>query len=258
MLSRIFGSKKSKEAPQSTPDVPLQSDWSFLVADMHSHFVPGIDDGAQTMEDSITLIKGMQAMGYKSIITTPHIKFDHYPNTAAIIQNGLHELQHALNEREIHIPIKAAAEYFVDDNFVQLLHEGQLLTIHKNEVLIEFSFVFEPSGLFDTIFKIQTKGYKPILAHPERYPFFHNKLNVYSELKDRGCLLQLNTLAVTGYYGRNVKGVAEYLMKKGLYDYCGTDMHHIRHKEAIEKLQESKTFHALQTYPFLNARLQMI
>ncbi|MEI8278359.1 MAG: CpsB/CapC family capsule biosynthesis tyrosine phosphatase [Bacteroidota bacterium] len=258
MLSKIFNFIKKKDNDDEQTELKeshLGSDWSFLQTDIHSHFIPGIDDGAQTIEDSIMLIREMHAMGFRNIITTPHIKFDHYPNTTATILQGLHGLQQALKENNIDMPIKAAAEYFVDDHFMQLLENEPLLTIRNKEILIEFSFVFEPMGLFDTIFKIQTYGYRPILAHPERYSFFHNKPNIYSELKDRGCLFQLNTISLSGYYGRIVKDIADSMIGKNLYDYCGSDMHHIRHAEVLKKLMLSNSFNTLRDYPFLNAQL---
>ena len=257
MFSKIFKGRKEKEKELDQDSIVTNSsnNWSFLGTDMHSHLIPSIDDGAQNMEDSLALIREIQSMGFNKIITTPHIKFDHYPNTSAIINQGLKELKQALKENDIQMPITAAAEYFVDDHFMQILENEPLLTVKNNEILIEFSFVFEPMGLFETIFKIQTKGYTPILAHPERYSFFHNKTNVYTELKDRGCLFQLNTIALSGYYGRVVKDIAESMLEKGLYDYCGSDMHHFRHAEVMKKILQSKAYSIVSQYPFKNFQL---
>lgn len=256
MFSRLFGSKKS-ETKNELP-VPENANWSFLKTDMHAHLIPGIDDGAQTIADSIEMIKSLQAQGYEALIATPHIKSDIYPNNPAIINNGLAELQHALIQQGIRMPIKAAAEYYVDERFMEMLDNGSLLTINKNEVLIEFSFVFEPMRLNELIFQIQTKGYKPIIAHTERFLYFHEKRTIYKELKERGCLLQLNALSITGYYGKPVKEAAEFMLKEGLYDYLGTDMHHIRHAEGMQKLRESKTFSQLYHYPFINHNIKLM
>src|SRR5690606_3980765 len=105
-----------------------------------SHFIPGIDDGAKTVEDSLELVRRMQQLGYDKIITTPHVKYDHYPNTSSIIQNGLHELQEAMQREGLNIPVRAAAEYYIDDHFMSLLDSEPLLTVWKNEVLVEISF----------------------------------------------------------------------------------------------------------------------
>lgn len=234
---------------------PVSGDYSFLHTDIHSHFVPGVDDGAQTIEDSIALIRAMKEMGFKNIVTTPHIKFDHYPNTRETIETGLRQLHQALKDNNIDIPVKAAAEYYIDDHFMQLLESEPLLTIQNNELLVELSFMFEPLNFFNTLFTIQTKGYKPILAHPERYTFYHDKKEIYEEIKDRGALLQLNTIALTGYYGKSVKDIAEYLLDKRLYDYCGSDMHHLRHAEQMQKVLGTKIFQKLQHYPFRNVKV---
>ncbi len=260
MFSKLFGSRK-KEDPSPISRAPRNPDgygnWSFIGTDMHSHLIPGIDDGAQTVEDSIELITQLRDMGFRSIITTPHIKSDHFPNNSINITAGLHNLQQALRERNIDMPIHAAAEYYIDDHFMNLLEAGDLLTVTENQVLVELSFMFEPIRLSDILFKIQTKGYKPILAHPERYAYYHNDIEAYRSLRDRGCLLQLNTIALSGYYGRGVKHVAEKLLHEGLYDYCGTDMHHLKHAENMQKLLQSGIMPVLQRYPFRNTSLQL-
>lgn len=255
MFSKLFGSKK-KEEPVDVAGP--KGDFSFLGTDMHSHLVPGIDDGAQTMEDSIELIRRFQSLGYSSIITTPHIKWDHYANTTEIVQLGLRELQQALHAADIRIPIKAAAEYFLDDHFMELLNVKDLMTIQGNEVLIEFSFMSEPIQLSQTLFKIQTKGYKPIIAHPERYEYMHREPVSYNNLRDRGCYLQLNVLALTGYYGKGVKDAAEYMLSNNLYDYCGTDTHHLRHTDNLDRMLSSRIMDQLRNYSFRNREIKMV
>lgn len=257
MFSRLFGSKKNEQVTNDADGRHDSIDLSFLAADLHSHFIPGIDDGAQTVDDSIAMIRQMMAMGYKKIVTTPHINFDHYPNTNEKIAAGLEVLKAALKENGIEIPVKAAAEYFVDDYFLKLLDENiPLLPVTKKQVLIEFSFMAPPVGMHEILFQMQIAGYTPIIAHPERYMYYHEKRSAYEDLKDRGCFLQLNLLSLTGYYGNDIKHIAEYIFDKGLYDYCGTDMHHVKHAEAIQKLKQSKYYQKLQKYPFLNSRIE--
>lgn len=259
MFSKLFGSKKKKEEITEAYDgSPLLDDFSFLGTDMHSHFVPGIDDGAQTIEDSIALLLKMKEMGYKRIVTTPHVKVDNYPNTPATINNALDELKKALKEQNIDLPIHAAAEYFIDDYFYRLIEEEPLLTVHGNEVLVEISFMFEPMQLSEIIFRMQTNGYRPIMAHPERYVYYHRDLDKYRELKDRGCYLQLNINALTGYYGKPTKEVAEKLLKEGLYDYCGSDMHHEQHAKVLNSIKERPEYMALlQSKPFRNKLIEL-
>ena len=255
MFSRLFNWKKPEKDNYDELPVPENANWAFLGTDMHSHFIPGIDDGAKTIEDSISLIRSMVNMGYKNIITTPHIMIDYYPNTTAIIESGLELVRKSLVENEIDIRVSAAAEYYIDEYFMQLLDKEPLLTIYKNEVLVEFSMLFEPPMLYDVIFKMQSAGYKPIIAHPERSLFFHGNLRRYNELKDRGCLLQLNMLSISGYYGRNIRDVARELMAKGLYDYCGSDAHHEKHLGLLKDMAGTKVYHTFAGYPFLNSRI---
>lgn len=252
MLFNFFGlgSKKHKEEHSGAV-----KDWAFLKTDMHSHILPGIDDGAQTIEDSVALVQELIGMGYRSLVATPHIKFDHYPNTSVTIGRALDELRAALAQHQINIPVKAAAEYYLDDHFMQLLNTNDLLPVAGNEILFELSFIAEPVRLSETLFKIQTNGYKPILAHPERYVFFHDRPETYRELKQRGCQLQLNTLALTGYYGKPVKQIAKYLLKERLYDYCGTDMHHLRHAENLKAMLSGPIMAELEQYPFKNREI---
>ncbi len=252
MFSRLFGRNKGEKEKEVSTGV---SDYSFLGTDMHSHFIPGIDDGAQTMQDSITLIKAVQAMGYTSVITTPHINFDHYPNTAEKIMSGLQALHHELKQQNIDIKVKAAAEYYIDDYFFQILERQELLAIQDNQVLVEISMASQPSNLHDILFNMQMKGYKPILAHPERYLFFMDNKAIFNEIKDRGCLLQLNTLSLAGYYGGDVRAMAEYLLENKMYDYAGTDMHHVKHAEVLQRFTTGKTFQKMQKHSFLNHKL---
>ena len=256
MFSRLFGRKNKDNNAEYDLPAPENANWGFLGADMHSHFIPGIDDGAKTIEDSITLIRDMKEMGYRTIITTPHVMIDYYPNTRETIENGLQIVQNALKERQIDISIKAAAEYYIDEYFVSLLDKGEpLLTVYNNEVLVEFSMLYEPMILNDVIFKMLSSGYRPIIAHPERYMFFHRDLNKFREMRDKGCLLQLNMLSVSGYYGGHIKSVADQLLQKGMYDYCGSDMHHEKHANLLKMMAGTRDYNKIAGYPFLNSRL---
>lgn len=209
-------------------------DLSMLGTDMHSHLLPGIDDGSPDEAVSLTLIRGLQQLGYRQFITTPHIMWDVHKNDPAIISGAKSKLENALQQEELTVPIRAAAEYFLDDHFERLLNDGKpLLTIKDNWVLVEFSFVAPPRNLKDILFEMQIKGYKPILAHPERYNYLISQKDVYDELKEAGCYFQLNLLSLTGYYGKIPGELAHYLIKKKYIDLLGTDMHHERHLEAL-------------------------
>lgn len=210
-------------------------DFAVFGTDMHSHLLPGIDDGAASLEASLDLIRGMKALGYRRLITTPHIIWDLYRNTPAIIQDKLALVRSALEEQGIEVELRAAAEYFLDEHVEELLRKKEpLLTISDNKVLTEFSMLFPSMSTKDILFEMQMQGYQPIIAHPERYQYLQQNKEFYEELKDMGCLFQLNLLSLNGHYGRGVKELAEYLLDKGFYDLVGTDLHHFRHLEELQ------------------------
>jgi len=232
-------------------------DLTWLHADMHSHLIPGIDDGADDLKTSIELIRGLQELGYKKLITTPHVFWELYPNSAELIKEGLAEVQKELRKEKIDIELRAAAEYFIDEHFeAELRSKTPLLPISGNKVLVEFSMVTAPMDLQQVLFEMQVQNYQPVIAHPERYIYLSHRKEFYDELKDSGCLFQLNLLSLTGYYGKAVQELAEYLCKKEYYDLAGTDLHHERHLHTLRKLASSSTFSRLREAGILkNAEL---
>lgn len=212
---------------------PATVDFSALGTDMHSHLLPGIDDGAANATHSIELLNGLKELGFKKFITTPHIMAEMYPNTPATINTAFENLKQAAGDD---IPLRAAAEYFMDESFDVLLEGSQpLLCISNSMVLVELSFITTSMNFKERIFNMQIRGYQPILAHPERYLYFGNNKALYDELKDAGCQFACNILSFTGYYGKAPVELANYLLKKDYIDYLGTDAHHERHLEALRK-----------------------
>ena len=206
-------------------------DLSAVKTDMHSHLLPGIDDGSPDIDQSLLLIDGLRDLGFQYFITTPHIMWDMYKNTNEIIQEKEKLLKESIGET----PLRAAAEYYLDDYIGELLQKkSQLLTIHENKVLVEFSFVSMPLNWKDNIFNLQLSGYQPILAHPERYGYLAREKGVYDDLKSMGCLFQVNLLSLTGYYNKAAQDLAHYLLDKKYVDLLGTDLHHTRHLEALQ------------------------
>jgi protein-tyrosine phosphatase len=210
-------------------------DFSPLGTDMHSHLLPGIDDGSPNAETSLRLIRGLQDLGYTRLVTTPHIMWDVYQNDAEIIDGAYKMLQQSIPAIPAPIPLRPAAEYFLDDHFDQLLDNGiPLLTIKDNWVLVEFSFVTAPMNYKEKLFNLQIKGYKPILAHPERYNYFMHQKQIFDELHTAGCMFQVNMLSLTGYYGKGPQDLSRHLIKKKLVSLLGTDLHHDRHLQALQ------------------------
>ena len=201
--------------------------------DIHSHLLPSIDDGALTFEDTLQLITSLQKFGTCQFITTPHIMQYVWDNTDKEIKLKEKETVLQLLKKDFNAPLKAAAEYLMDDHFVNLFQAGQLLTLTENYVLVEMSYLNPPIQLYSILFDLQVAGYVPVLAHPERYLFYHSNLNEYDKLKKAGCLFQLNLLSVVGYYGLRIRKIAEQLLKKGMYDYVGSDVHHHKHIAAF-------------------------
>jgi len=206
---------------------------------MHSHLIAGIDDGSKSIQDSITMILQLEKLGYRKIITTPHIMGEYYPNTPTIIQDGLKKIKNALIKENISIEIEAAAEYYLDDYFEKLLAEKkELLTFSNNHILVEFSMLQAPANGFDLIFQLQTKGYQPILAHPERYLYFEKSFENFEKIKSLGCEMQVNLLSLGGYYGKAQKKLGIKLLRSGMIDYLGTDLHRESQVKAFSHLDK--------------------
>lgn len=226
ILKNIFSKKE--------PLVPFAL--SFLGSDIHSHIIPGIDDGAKNIEESLNLAKGLVDLGYSKVVTTPHIMSDFYRNDSNIIENGLVELNNVLKENNIDLNVEAAAEYYVDFDFRDKIEKERLLTFGDNFILIEFSFIQPPKKLKDALFALQTNGYRPVLAHPERYIYWHNDFKILEELKERDILFQLNILSLIGIYSKEVTKIAEKLIQNKMIDWLGTDLHNQFQLKELKKL----------------------
>ena len=203
--------------------------------DIHSHLLPGIDDGARTFSDTLQLTRALQGFGITQFITTPHIIQHVWDNTHEQIQSKKATTVLELEKNQINIPFHAAAEYLMDDRFVRLFQSEDLLTLKDKYVLVEMSYINPPIQLYSILFDLQVAGYIPVLAHPERYTFYQNNLEEFAKLKRAGCLFQLNLLSVVGYYGNEITKIAEQLVKKGMYDFVGSDVHHVNHIAAFSQ-----------------------
>ena len=233
-FSKIF-SVANKE-----PDLRLLKDYSSVIADIHSHFIPGIDDGAATLEDSIHLLKSMHNLGFRKFVTTPHMMSDMYRNTNEIILKGLETLRLAMAAENIPVTIHAAAEYYIDSGFLERIEQKNLLTITGNTVLVELSYINLPEKLTDVFFEMRLNGYAILLAHPERYPFWYSNFNEYTDLKNQGILFQININSLSGYHGIPAMKIAERLIDENMVDYIGSDMHNIKHLQALLDALKSK------------------
>lgn len=229
----------------SKKDNSLLADLSVLGTDIHSHFIPGIDDGAQTMEDSIAMLSAMRDFGYKKVITTPHIMSDGYRNTPEIINSGLGQLKTAVKEAGIDIQVEAAAEYYLDFDFEKKLKSGNVLTFGEKYLLWEIPFINPPDNVNEIAFEMGTRSYRPVLAHVERYGFWQHNFEKYEELADRGIFLQMNINSVTGHYSMQTRKVAQWLIEKDMISFVGSDCHHIGHIELMKNAIRDKHFQKL-------------
>ncbi|QED36545.1 histidinol phosphatase [Antarcticibacterium arcticum] len=217
------------------------------ITDIHNHILPGIDDGAAGIEDSIQLIRRFHSRGISNFICTPHIMNDYYPNTPESIHNALEKVKEALQANPLlkEIKIKAAAEYMMDQSFLELLEKNELLTLKDKYVLVEMSYFQAPINLKEILFKLQTHGYKPVLAHPERYAYYHSKdLRKYEELRNRGCLMQINALSLSPHYGTNMQAIGSKLLEAGMIDFIGSDTHREQHIDKLEMIKLNKRISA--------------
>lgn len=202
--------------------------------DIHSHLLPGIDDGSKSTADTELLMDHMNGFGIKNFITTPHVMTNVWDNNESIIQNTLNQTIHTIDSN-LYERFSAAAEYMIDSYFTKRLEQENLLTLKDDYILIEMSYLSPPINLYEIIFEIQLKGYRPILAHPERYIFFHQNFSEYEKLKSAGCTFQLNLLSTVDYYGKMITKIAGKLLKNELIDFVGTDIHHINHINAFDR-----------------------
>ncbi len=208
--------------------------------DMHNHILPGIDDGAKNVAESISIIKGFQEIGVQRFIATPHIMHNYYPNDSETITSSLVDLKNELLRQDMtNIAITAAAEHMIDSNFELILEQDATMPIKKNYLLIEMSYL-QPSINFDTaIQKIATKRFFPILAHPERYVYLKAGSSKYKKYKKQGILFQLNLLSLGEFYGKDVQKKALKLIDEGLIDFLASDIHTMTQLQNLREIKIS-------------------
>ena len=207
--------------------------------DIHSHLIPGVDDGAKNAENSVELIKEMKNLGFSKIITTPHI----YPNLYENNRKILEEKFKLINKKIKNVELNYAAEYMIDATNLSKIQNKNLLTLKDNYVLIEMSFFSEPKLLNEFIFELQNHGYQPVLAHPERYSFWFGNFSKFIELRKKDVKFQLNLLSVTDYYGVEVRKMSDKLLENNFIDFVGSDFHNLNQLKIFRNsLNDSKFF----------------
>ena len=223
---------------------------------MHSHLLPGLDDGVSSLEEAEQIIRNFQALGYRHLITTPHVMSDAYRNTPSGIHIKLNELRAHLEARGVDMKVSAAAEYYLDESLFRMLETNEpMLTFGSKFLLFETNFITEPFNLKEFIFMATTKGYKLILAHPERYLYLQNNLAKVQDLLDRGVLMQLNISSLTGYYSKPVRQMAFKLIDEKMIHWLGSDCHHLQHVNLLREATGLRYFRKALNLPLLNNSL---
>lgn len=215
--------------------------------DIHSHVLPGIDDGAKNLKESQFLMEAMVGFGFKKCITSPHTMANVYNNTIESITTANESVKNEFPDLAKKLSLKAASEYYIDENFIENFKSNPLLTLKDNYVLVEMSFLNPPIQLHEYLFELQLAGYQPVLAHPERYAFYHANFKEFDKLKKMGLKFQLNLLSSVGYYGPDVTATSDKLLKAGFIDFVGSDIHHKQHIDSFQKkvvVKETKAFEA--------------
>jgi tyrosine-protein phosphatase YwqE len=224
--------------------------------DIHSHLLPGLDDGVATFDEALQLIKAFQNIGYKKLITTPHVMSDYYPNREEDILKKLNQLRQAIKSKGLSIRLEAAAEYYLDEGFIEKIEKKEkLLTFGDRFVLFETSFMNEPVFLKETLFQLNTLGYKPVMAHPERYLYLINNNTLIEELQNMNVRFQLNLLSLTGYYSKDIRTLAKKLIDKGRISFMGSDCHNLNQFASLKRVYQEKILTQKAQFGLLNNSL---
>lgn len=247
-LFNLFKKKKNEVLP------PF--DISKFKVDIHSHLIPGIDDGSQNMDQTIAMLAKFESMGYKKIITTPHVMSDSFPNNRDTILGGLEDVKKEMKKVGLKIELEAAAEYYFDETLMVKIKERDLLTFGDNYVLVEFAFHSPPQYLDQLFFEMQTRGYRPVVAHFERYMYYLGKIDQAIAWRQKGINIQVNLNSLTGHYGPDIRKQAERLIDAGEFDFVGTDCHRIEHLMLLEENLHLPHFHKIGNYLIKNLVLQ--
>jgi len=226
-----------------------------LRTDIHSHLIPDVDDGVKTLEQSIEIIRIFQELGYSKLITTPHISDQYYPNTPGELRERLKEVKSELVRQNIPMEIELGAEYMVDGAFLKTLKSKGDLLSWQGYLLIETPFTLAPLIFDEVIFEIQALGLHPVLAHPERYEYFHGSTEEIKKLREKGVRMQVTASSFVGYYGKTQEKVAKNLLEESLIDFIGSDMHKHDQMSDLKKGLTCRKLRNSDSEQFLNHSL---
>ncbi len=227
----LFNNFFNKKTIESNDPIDL----SLIKTDIHSHLIPNLDDGSESMNESLELIQGLYELGYSKLITTPHVMNDFFKNSKAGILSSFENLKKAVADANIPVTLEVAAEYLIDDGLLDKMNQQEILTFGNGFVLVELSFMNPPVNLNNMIFELQVNGYRIVLAHPERYLFWFDEFDKFEELKSREIIFQMNIISLTGIYSPQVKKLAERMIENNMIELVGTDTHAIKYIDEIKQ-----------------------
>lgn len=234
----------------------LKPKTNFLQVDLHSHLIPGLDDGVANWDEALSILKEMRGLGFDKVITTPHVIHDYYPNEPVQITEGVSKLNRLTKEAGLDIKVESGAEYFVDEHFAQKVKQGDhLITFGDDYILIETPFMNKPVFLEEVIFDLQANGLKPILAHPERYVYLQKSPEYLEALAGIGTLFQINISSLIGYYSIEAKQFGKMMVQDKMVNFLGSDIHNHKHLSQVKKTITSKLFQKCRQLDLLNNSL---
>ncbi len=217
----------------------------FYNTDIHCHILPGVDHGSRSIEDSLDMLQAEIEMGINRVILTSHVTAVTFENTRESLMDAFLKLQDAVTDAGLDIQLFLSAEYRMDEYFDKEYAADHLIPMPGNHILLENSFQQELMNLDDLLFDMQVKGYKTILAHPERYPYYSRRRKRYEQLHNAGAKFQVNILSFTGYFGEEARESALWFVRNGMIDYLGSDMHNVKHAHIIMDYIKSKEWRKL-------------
>lgn len=223
------------------------TDFSAIATDLHCHVLPGMDDGAATISESLKMLTEMARLGFTKIIATPHVVSTLYPNTRDQILGQVSHLQEVIEERlkaqGARIKIEGSGEYHMDDELLGLVHSGEVIPFGKlNYLLVELPWSKPWFSYEEVLREIQAAGYVPIIAHPERYAWLMGNMKLYQKLKDMGMFFQLNLNSLNGLYGFQARMAAHQLIDAEMISFTGSDAHYMGHVNELSKVLQNKHF----------------
>lgn len=217
----------------------------FYNTDVHCHILPGVDHGSQSVEQSLEMLEAEMQMGINRVICTSHVTAETFENTPESLTNAYNILCKAVEEAGLDIELHVSAEYRIDEYWDTQYAQGNILPMPGKFILMENSFQQELLQLDELMFDLMVKGYRPILAHPERYGYYSHRHQRLEKLHSAGVKFQVNLLSLAGYFGQGPRETAVWLVKHGLVDMFATDMHDMKHAKVIQDYLRSKDWRKL-------------